>query len=327
MLFRDFLGADEVKARLNSGVERFPHAVLLLGEKGCGKRTLARWIAAAAVCTDSARRPCGVCRACLRVLEDGHPDVRMLTGTGVGGALKIEQIRDLRQDALRPALEAPVKVYILPDAHKMTEQAQNALLKILEEPPAGVRFVLTAPTQDKLLPTILSRVQTFWLQPPPVEDCVAWILKQHPKADSARVQALAQQFGGNIGQVLEALEQETDEPTLAAAAAALKALLTPDENQLLETLAAFSRDRIRFAAVMRRSAVILRDACARRAGAQTTIGGSDETAAYLAQQLPQKQLMQLIGVCRKMADACERNANMTLLVTACCAAMRTAAGR
>lgn len=327
MQFRDFLGADEVKARLSGGPERFPHAVLLLGEKGCGKRTLARWIAAAAVCTDSARRPCGVCRACLRVLEDNHPDVRMLVGTGAGGALKIEQIRELRQDAVRPPLEALVKVYILPDAHKMTEQAQNSLLKILEEPPAGIRFVLTAPAQDKLLPTILSRVQVFRLRAPDVEDCIGWILRERPQADAARVQSLARQFGGNIGQVLETLDQETDEPSLAASVALLNALLEPDENPLLETLAAFSKDRNEFAAVMNRSVLLLRDACAVRAGAQGTIGGEEETAAKLAQQLPQKQLIRLIEVCRRMADAAQRNANMVLLVTACGAAMRTAAGR
>ncbi len=327
MQFGDFLGADEVKSRLEQDFSRFPHAVLLQGEPGCGKRTLARWIAAAAVCANDARRPCGGCRACARVLAGGHPDVRELTGTGTTGTVKVEQIRDLRQDALRPPLEAGVKVYIVPDADKLTEQAQNALLKTLEEPPAYVRFILTAPAKDRLLDTIVSRVQTFSLQTPPPAECAAWVLRNKPEADPEKVQTLSVQMNGNIGRVLAALQDETDDPALTAAAGVLGALLQPDENPLLQAMAPFSKDRVLFGEMMRRAGLILRDACVLRAGAKALVGGAPETAEKLAKTLPQKNLMTMAEICRQMETDAGRNANMALLSTVACAKLRTAAGK
>lgn len=327
MQFGDFLGADEVKSRLEQGFSRFPHAVLLQGEPGCGKRTLARWIAAAAVCANDARRPCGGCRACARVLEGNHPDVREVLGTGTTGTVKVDQIRELRQDALRPPLEADVKVYILPDAHKMVEQAQNALLKILEEPPAYVRFILTVPAKDRLLDTIVSRVQVFSLQVPSPEDCAAWVLRQKPEADADRVRALSQQMSGNIGRVLAALGEEMEDPALAAARDLLEAVLQPDENPLLRAVAPFSKDRNLFGDMMRRAGLILRDACVLRAGANSLVSGAPETAAKLSQTLPQRNLMTMAEICRQMETDAGRNANMALLSTVACAKLRTAAGK
>jgi hypothetical protein len=224
-------------------------------------------------------------------------------------------------------VEAGVKVYIVPDADKLTEQAQNALLKTLEEPPAYVRFVLTAPAKDRLLDTIVSRVQTFSLQTPPPAECAAWVLRNKPEADPEKVQTLSVQMNGNIGRVLAALQEETDDPALAAAAGVLGTLLQPDENPLLQAMAPFSKDRALFGEMMRRAGLILRDACVLRAGAKALVGGAPETAEKLAKTLPQKNLMTMAEICRQMETDAGRNANMALLSTVACAKLRTAAGK
>ena len=122
----------------------------------------ARTLAAAAVCSAPGKRPCGVCRACRKAAGDIHPDIITLRRqTDDKGRLRreitVDQIRWMAADAVVLPNEAERKVYIVEDADKMNVQAQNAALKLLEEPPAGVSFLLCVTNSALLLPTVRSR--------------------------------------------------------------------------------------------------------------------------------------------------------------------------
>jgi DNA polymerase III delta' subunit len=149
-----------------------PHAVLVTGPGGVGKTTFAEDLAAALLCRneDLAVRPCRSCRGC-RALEHGnHPDVHRLAPTGAGSVIPIggreeRGVRDLvRELALLP-VEGGARVAIIASADRMTEDAQTAFLKTLEEPPAGTVLVLTASDEERLLPTIRSRCIRLRLGP------------------------------------------------------------------------------------------------------------------------------------------------------------------
>lgn len=116
-------------------------------------------------------RPCGRCLACDKVERGIHPDVLMLTGGKGSRSFHVDSIRRLRQEAYLAPNEGRMKVFLLLDAHTMTVQAQNALLKVIEDPPQASLFVLTVRSRRQLLPTILSRVVTFSLEAPSPEDC------------------------------------------------------------------------------------------------------------------------------------------------------------
>ena len=120
---------------------RFPHALLLEGPAGCGKKTAAALIAQERLCT-GAPRPCGVCPGCVKVEKSVHPDVRFYTVPEGKKEFPVELARDIRQDAYIAPNEGACKLYIVDQAHTMNASAQNALLKIIEEPPAGVYFIL-----------------------------------------------------------------------------------------------------------------------------------------------------------------------------------------
>ena len=141
--------------RLKEG--RLGHAFILSGPPGAGKSTLANILARALVCAQEQNKPCGTCPACKKALAGIHPDIITLLPEEPGKPINVDQIRWLRADAhIRPN-EAGRKVYILPEAHRMRGEAQNAMLKLLEEGPAYAAFLLLAENAGELLTTVRSR--------------------------------------------------------------------------------------------------------------------------------------------------------------------------
>lgn len=153
-------GAGESLSLAFSG-GRMPHAVLLEGEPGSGTFRLAAALAEAAVCLSDGGKPCGRCAGCVKALAGSHPDILTLDGDKNPRAFPVDAIRKIRADAYIRPNEAPRKVFVLLGVQNMSEVSQNALLKILEEPPDNVLFVLTAVSAAALLPTVRSRVQRF----------------------------------------------------------------------------------------------------------------------------------------------------------------------
>lgn len=156
---RDFL----VRA-LEQG--RASHAYLFLGAPGSGKLDAAWALAQALLCEDGG---CGTCDACGRVARHTHPDVHFLSPESATGYL-IAQIRDLLEDVALAPIRAASKVYIVDRAEQLRANSANALLKTLEEPPAGVTFILLGTSADAILPTIVSRCQCVPFRLLPVEE-------------------------------------------------------------------------------------------------------------------------------------------------------------
>lgn len=168
-------GHDDAVASIAAwGRHGVPHAILIAGPTSVGKTTLARDLAAALLCTAGAAEPipCGRCGACLRVASGNHPDLHVLRPTGPGGQVRIggrdvaePGVRDLIVGLALSAAEGGARVAIVESAHRMNDDAQNALLRTLEEPPPGVVIVLCADDEDRLLPTIRSRCVRVRLGP------------------------------------------------------------------------------------------------------------------------------------------------------------------
>jgi DNA polymerase-3 subunit delta' len=144
-----------------------PHAVLLVGPASSGKTTLALDLAAGLLCLDPdpAARPCRSCRGCRQVASGNHPDVHRLSPEGPGGQIRIGKPTDPEPGTVRRLIselallsaEGGARVALVEQAHRLNEDAQNALLKVLEEPPSGVTIVLCADDEECLLPTVRSR--------------------------------------------------------------------------------------------------------------------------------------------------------------------------
>lgn len=163
LCFDGFEGGGDIRESLSfafSG-ERMPHAVILEGEPGSGTDKLAAILAKAAVCLSDGDKPCGKCAGCVKAQAGSHPDIVTLNGDENPRAFPVDAIRQIRSDAYIRPNEAPRKVFVLLGVQNMSEISQNALLKILEEPPENVLFILTTVSAAALLPTVRSRAQLF----------------------------------------------------------------------------------------------------------------------------------------------------------------------
>ena len=158
---------DEFRNRIKH--DSISHAFVLTGEKGIGKKNLAHFISKALLCTEKGdvQLPCGYCRACKSFDENVNPSFMLIRSETKN--IVIKQIRDLIDDiGIRPLQGR--KVYIIENADRMTVQAQNCLLKTLEEPPIYAKIILTTANYDALLLTIRSRIVRINLKPSSIND-------------------------------------------------------------------------------------------------------------------------------------------------------------
>ena len=195
-----------LRRSINTG--HVAHAYLFAGPRGIGKATLALRMAQALVCERSDGSPCLECRACRRVAHGNHPDVRTISLASQAAPrkpdepksreLRIDTVREWQRDIdLRP-FEANRRVFILDDADKLNEQAANAMLKTLEEPPPYAVLILVAQGAGDLLPTIVSRCRVLRLRPLQREQ-VAAALQSRYGLSEADARLLAAWSGGRFG--------------------------------------------------------------------------------------------------------------------------------
>ncbi len=185
---------------------RLPHALLIEGEAGLGKKTLARFIAKAVLCGAEVT-PCLDCKTCHLIEVGNHPDCQTIEPDGA--AIKVDQIRKLRSEAYLSPLSADGRVFIINQAHTMNPNAQNALLKVLEEPPAGVVFVLLAKNASLLLETIRSRSVCLTLSPVALDEVGFGKVAQLADVSLSDAERLLCSTDGNIGQAVELANTET----------------------------------------------------------------------------------------------------------------------
>jgi DNA polymerase-3 subunit gamma/tau len=211
--FGEVIGQEHVTTPLQSALakNRVHHAYLFSGPRGCGKTTCARILARALNCERApAAEPCGQCDSC-RDLARGGPgsiDVIEIDAASHGG---VDDARDLRERAFFAPVASPYKVYVIDEAHMVTPQGFNALLKLVEEPPSHLRFVFATTEPDKVIGTIRSRTHhyPFRLVPPRVlADYLTSVAQaEGVRVDSAALPLIVRAGAGSVRDSLSVLDQ------------------------------------------------------------------------------------------------------------------------
>jgi DNA polymerase-3 subunit delta' len=198
------LGHEWVETLLEGHIRRgeVRHAYLLAGAPGVGRRTLALRFAQALNCPSpsSPGQPCRKCRVCQQIERQQHIDLSIIEADRVGGTLKVEQIRELGRTLSLSPYEGAYRVAIMLRFQEANANAQNALLKTLEEAPSRVVLLLTADSSESLLPTIASRCEVLRLRPLSVARLEAELIQRGLNAEEANL--LSRVSGGRLGQAL-----------------------------------------------------------------------------------------------------------------------------
>ncbi len=205
MGFDSLLGNDRLKNNLTAAIARgrVSHFYLISGPAGSGKKTLARLLAAALLCGGK-DKPCLSCNPCRKIMADTHPDyITVLDPDHKNVSVSI--VRRIRDDMFVRPNEAEKKIYLFPQ--ELGIEGQNALLKILEEPPAYGVFILLTDNPEKLLPTVRSRCTQLQLQRLPDELLNTQLTARFPEADAQSVAAAIGRSGGYLGQAIALLEE------------------------------------------------------------------------------------------------------------------------
>lgn len=203
MDFKDVIGQREVIGSLERSLSegRIGHAYIFSGPAGIGKKTIARIFAGLLLC-DAPQNgsACGSCRPCLMMGSGSNPDYHSISCEEL--SIGVDQIREIQSDVVLKPMYSKRKVYIVEEAEKMTEQAQNCLLKTFEEPPGYVVVILLTTNYDKLLETVRSRAQHLKLGKYTREQ-VCQVLRDRYGSDDGTFGLAADYSDGNIGTALE----------------------------------------------------------------------------------------------------------------------------
>ena len=202
--FKDIIGQESIKKHLQTAIKtgNLSHAYIINGEYGSGRQTIASALAKTIQCqskTDDTDA-CGVCTSCKQAESHNRPDIKYITHDKT--SISVNDIREqLNNDISIKPYSSEYKIYIIPDANKMTEQAQNALLKTIEEPPVYAIIILLTENCDSLLPTIRSRCVTLTMNP--VEkDKICTYLENKFQLEPEQAQIAANYCQGNIGKAI-----------------------------------------------------------------------------------------------------------------------------
>lgn len=276
---------EDILSYLKKG--KFPHAVIIEGGSAQLRRDTAVLCAAALICSDSSEKPCGKCPSCKKIADGNHPDIITVTGTEKANSLGIDKIRDIRAGAYIVPNEAPKKVYLILGASSMSEQAQNGLLKILEEPPEYASFIIECPSKASLLSTVLSR-------------CVSFSLA--PSEDSA-------------------ISDEKLQKAKSAAEQLARSLTLKGEVETMKATAVFEKDKELLRLALPELELIFRDAVVLKYGGKP-VSSFSQTAELLCDTFGAGHLTALVGTVPKFMQMINRNANHNLLITELCCCLR-----
>ncbi len=325
MKFYKFIGNEKIREQLTYLTEsgRMPHAIMLAGANGLGKHTLAREIALSLFCRGE-EKPCLSCPQCSKVIKGIHPDIYEYTAPDRANAFHVNKVREIIEDAYVTPNEADYKIYILGNAQSMNISAQNALLKLLEEPPSYAVFILCVTNKSAMLETVLSRSVVINVEAVECSEGAEYITRENEDISYDEAKSALEIWGGNIGVALDSLSDGKLRKISDAANELALNVIADNEYELLKTCSKFVWNNAMLSSALSLLKTIFRDALLIDS---PSVSGRRETAERLASRLSREKLIRLCEACDSLRFMADRNANNSILITKVSSDLRRAIGR
>jgi len=235
--FNDIIGQEQIKEHLKNTLAsgKISHAYIINGERSSGKEFVAKVFAMALQCERDGEKPCQECPSCRKALSANHPDIIKITHEKPN-TISVDDIRtQVNHDIAIMPYSSPYKIYIINEAEKMTVQAQNAILKTLEEPPGYAVLLLLTGNQEALLPTILSRCVVLNMKP--VHDkLVKRFLMEELMVPDYKAEVCAAFARGNVGKAKALASSEDFEEIKAEATSLLKYIKDMELHEIMAAI-------------------------------------------------------------------------------------------
>ena len=302
-----------------SGTGRTAHSLILYGEKGCGRKTIAKYYTKLLMCGNkSGDKPCGVCETCRSIDEDRHPDVSIVHKSGKLGGFSVETISDVARDAyVMPNNSSGVKVYIFGDCDNFDPRPQNKLLKLIEEPPDYAYFIFTAQSKSAFLPTIISRCVCFGVAQCSDDEALEALSCFGCETDDSR--KAVDSFHGNIGRCLEYISDEELRNKVDLTKSLADSIINKDEYHLNSVIFPVSRERRDAIEILSMLDLLVRDAAVLgKAPDAATIGCCREHAKRLSEALTAYQAIRIHMHVERAKRAIDSNVSLPLVLAALC---------
>lgn len=235
--FAEVVGQEHIKEQLQGAIAngKVSHAYLICGENRSGKEFIAKIFAQALQCEEQGTEPCETCHSCRQAETHNHPDIIFVTHDKPN-VIGVDDVRDgINNTVMIKPYSSQYKVYIIEEADKMTPQAQNALLKTIEEPPAYAVFILLCSATDAMLPTILSRCVVLNMKPVKDSEMRDYLMKQLGVPDY-RAEICIAFARGNVGRAKALASSEDFDKIRKEALSLLKNIYDMEMAEVMEAL-------------------------------------------------------------------------------------------
>ncbi len=280
-MFENLSVTDSFKNSIASAIKlsKLSHALIFEGADEATRLSAAKEVATALVCKGE-DKPCKSCNACLKAMKDSHPDIHILCKEKDSTMIKVDAVREIKAQALIFPNEGTKSVFIISEAQYMNPQAQNALLKIFEEPSPHVCFILTCGSKSSLLDTVISRATSYAL-----------------------------------GEEISSAETDENDKATLLAAEFISSLVQESEFDFLKKTACFIKDKKLFREVIEKMISFSRDALILQSGGKELLNGEREEIRLLKNRFTQKKTLELTESLKKLAADLDSSANLNLTVT------------
>lgn len=295
---------------------RSVHAYIVEGPDGSGKEDFALYLASALVCTGEVK-PCGHCSNCKMIEGGGHPDIMVVEPPKDRKTISVDEVRRLRRDTTVLPNEGERKVYIIKKGELLTDQVQNAMLKMIEEPPSFVTFFILTSKREALLATIRSRCQTIQLNAVSDRDIFEHLRSEYPKLDDDTLESAAKRSGGSLGRAVELLGKD-NKSLHDEVIKIFDALILPTGSKFeLDTyLLGLKYKRESYCRLFDETILGLRDLLLRKCSLETKMlfFESEEVKKYI-RLCSKESIIKWIAVLEDVRDKIDRNVNLNASLT------------